>query len=766
MHQFKRPAGGPALHAAALLRDIHSHQLDTWHQDALAWRLRACAGDAGGRAEAYAILKELIRRHTGLALFDAQLLAADAMARGRIAELATGEGKTLAAVVAAALYALGGRPVHILVFNDYLAQRDYEANRPIYEACGLTCGCVVEETGAAGRQAAYACDVAYIAAKEAGFDCLRDFLCAEAEGLLCPPLRVALVDEADSILLDEARIPLVLAGNAQASPSQGGQIAHAVRGLVAGQDVGIARENGQVWLTEAGVARMEAALGVDNLFMPEQAHTLALVNAALEARFLLRRDRDYIVRDGAVLVVDEATGRVAEGRRFPDLLHQAVEIQELRAGSAASAIYNTTSMQAYLRQYETLCGMTGTAASAAYELRQMYELEVEVIAPHTPCIRVDHPDEAFLRRDEQEAAVLACVRAAHAKGQPVLMGTRSVAESEHFAALLAGEGIPHSVLNARSSAQEAAIVAQAGRPYQVTISTNMAGRGVDIRLGGGDETEAAQARAAGGLLVISTGMNRGLRVDMQLRGRAGRQGDPGESRFFVCLADLPADMLAGVEQVQIARYPRLLRRAQRAQEGRDVEARYMLERYASILEGQRKRVAAWRLAILRDEAAPGMLQAADGDLYAQLVARVGARGVRIAEKQLALYCVNMQWAAYLEAMEAMREGIHLMVIGKKSPLDEYMLFAAAAFDEMLGDVRQDVAGYMRTCAIGADGIDMAAEGLLGATTTWTYMINESSTQFSRIPQIVKGMTTQVQGTLFTLRGLVDRVRLWWRVWRM
>lgn len=757
MKTFGRPKGGPALHINEILHQMHTYAWDGWQPEALAARLRDRARHDKNTAEAYSILREIIRRGTGLSLFDTQLMAAHAMAQGRVAELPTGEGKTLAAVVTAALLALRGRTVHILVFNDYLAQRDYDANRPLYTACGLTCGCIVEATPPAARKAAYACDVLYIAAKEAGFDCLRDFLCMDSGALLCPPLDAALVDEADSILIDEARIPLVLAGNAAQSPAVTLQISRAVAAL-SSQDVGLIAENHQVWLTDSGAAAMEAALGIDNLFLPEHANTLAMVSAALEARFLLRQDRDYIVQDGAILVVDESTGRVADHRRFPDLLHQAVEIQALGAGEAASAIYNTISMQAYLRQYAFLCGMTGTAATSAYEFRQMYGLAIDVIPPHIPCIRVDHPDAVYRTKAEQEAALLQRIRDAYAKGQPLLIGTQSVAESEHFSALLSAIPIPHSVLNARSSAQEAAIIAEAGRPHQVTISTNMAGRGVDIRLGGRDAAEAAAARAAGGLLVLSTGMGRSIRIDHQLRGRSGRQGDPGESQCFVCLEDLTLDTASGLEGYGDKAFPRLLRRAQRAQERKDIEARYMLERYASILEGQRKRITAHRMALLRGEAAPAILQAEDPAAHRELVARAGARGVALAERQLTLYFINTNWALYLEAMEAMRGGIHLLVIGKKSPLDEYMLFAASAFDEMLHDIRHDVMEQMKRCHITENGIDMEKEGLLGATTTWTYMINESSTQFSRIPQIVQAMSTTVKGTLFTFRGLYEKLR--------
>lgn len=757
MNRANRKADSAVLRCHAFIKGIHAYRWDGWAEGALAARLRGCIKAGDGLAEAYSIVKEIILRKTGLCLYDSQLLTACAMAKGHIAELPTGEGKTLAAVIAAAIFALQKRSVHILVFNDYLARRDCAANRAIYEACGLTCGYIVEATDCRHRQAAYACDIVYISAKEAGFDCLRDFLCTDADALLCPPHQVALVDEADSILIDEARTPLVLAGNAAPRPSFTARIALAVSGLSA-CDVGVLADSNQAWLTESGIRAMESAMEIDDLSMPQHADLLARINAAVEAKHLLARDKDYIVKDSAILVVDESTGRVAESRRFPDLLHEAVEMKELGRGSDPTTVYGSISMQAYLRQYEMLCGMTGTAASSAYELRQMYGLEIAVIPPNTPCIRIDHPDAIFPEKAEQESAILQSIQRSHGKGQPVLLGTQSVEESEHYLSLLAALGIPHHTLNARDDTQEAAIVAAAGRHYQVTISTNMAGRGVDIRLGAGDAAEAALVRASGGLSVVSTGLNRSIRIDNQLRGRAGRQGDPGESQFFLHLQGLAPETLARLDRCHHTQYPKLLRQAQRAQQRADIEARYMLGRYSSILEGQRKRIAERRLEILLGKSAPGMLEKEDAQAHARLVRDVGRRGVALAERQLALYYINQNWAAYLEAMETMRSGIHLLVIGGKSPLDEYMLFAASAYAEMLEDIQHDVAAQMMRCTITRDGIDMEREGLLGATTTWTYLINESAGQFSRIPQLIRSMTAPVQGTLFTAKGLLASLR--------
>ncbi|RCX16366.1 preprotein translocase subunit SecA [Anaerobacterium chartisolvens] len=757
MNKIKRSQRGLNFLYADFVQKIKNYNWEDWTESGLVALLRDCAGSGERTAEAYSILKEIIRRKKDLSLFDTQLMAAYSMQQGRIAELPTGEGKTLAAVVTASVLALQKNSVHILVFNDYLARRDYNENLSIYLACGLTCGYIEESSGFEHRRAAYSCDVVYVSAKEAGFDYLRDFLCMEKEKLLFNTFPIALVDEADSILIDEARIPLVLAGDGSMAPPMAARISKAVLELRQ-CDIKVNPKDNQVWLTETGIKSMETKIQLENLYMTENAHVLAMINAALEARFLLKKDKDYIVKNGYVLVIDESTGRVVQNRRFHDLLHQAVEMQELGLHGASSVIYNSMSIHDFLLQYKMLCGMTGTAASSATELREMYNLEVEVIPPHTPCIRNDHPDSIFLDREEQQAAVISRVQRSHAKGQPVLIGTRSVRESECFSELLTKHNIKHSVLNARNDTEEAAIIAKAGRPYKVTISTNMAGRGVDIRLDGCNEKEAAFVRAAGGLCVISTGINRSLRVDDQLRGRAGRQGDPGESQFFVCLKDLTLETFFEIEFYRYKEYPKLLRRAQRMQEGKDAEARYMLERYSRVLEEQRKVVADYRRRILLDVSSPGIMQEEEPAIYLKLVDRAGKRGVTIAERKLVLYFINMHWASYLMAMEDKRSGIHLMIIANKNLLNEYQIFAVSAFNEMTADIKRDVVKHMQKCKIDENGIDMGEAGLSGATATWTYMINEDTGQFSRIPYLVKSMSNTIKGTLFTVRGIYAKLK--------
>lgn len=342
-----------------------------------------------------------------------------------------------------------------------------------------------------------------------------------------------------------------------------------------------------------------------------------------------------------------------------------------------------------------------------------------------------------------------------------MLGTQSVRESERFSSLLTEQGLSHWVLNAKNDEEEAAIIAEAGTPYRITISTNMAGRGVDIRLGGGDERQVSAVRDAGGLLVIGTAMGRSVRVDHQLRGRAGRQGDPGESRFFLCMEDLPEDRFLRMKDYPERHYPKLLRTAQRRQEGGDAEARYMLERYSEILEEQRQQITAYRTEVLLGREKPDILSRADPGFYEKLTGCVGKRAAELAERQLTLYFTVINWASYLAAMEDKRSGIHLMLVGGKNPLEEYWKFSAAAFAEMQADIKYDVVSFMKSCIITENGIDMKQHGLMGATTTWTYMIDESASQFSRMPYLMQTMTTKIRGTVFTVQEILKRLSAKW-----
>ena len=491
------------------------------------------------QAPLFALVREAAGRTLGLRPFDVQVVAALALAlaRGQVVEMQTGEGKTLAAVMPAALHALTGDGVHVLTFNDYLAHRDAEWMGPVYRMLGLWVDAVQHGMTAADRRRAYRADVTYVTAREAGFDYLRDLRATDPDDVVHRPFHMALVDEADSLLIDEARVPLVVAGQAEQGDSRARRLAEIVATLAAGVDFDSDEYGRSVELTESGLARLEQVLGVPSLHDAGQCALLTEINCALHARVLLRRDVDYLVRDGRIAMIDEFTGRVVPDRHWPDGLQAALEAKEGIAPDADGRILGSMPLQHFLRGYPHLCGMTGTAQDAADELRDLYELETVVMPTHRPTVRSDRPDVVFTHREAKEQAVVEEIRRVHARRRPVLVGTLTVAESERLAARLRAAGVACEVLNARNDPAEARVVARAGRLDAVTISTNMAGRGTDIRLGGAEEAERDQVVALGGLYVIGTNRHESRRVDLQLRGRASRQGDPGASRFFVSLED-------------------------------------------------------------------------------------------------------------------------------------------------------------------------------------------------------------------------------------
>ncbi|MBS1226380.1 MAG: secA 2, partial [Candidatus Aminicenantes bacterium] len=561
------------------------------------------------RVEAYALALEAARRATGLAAHDVQIVAGLAMADGRIAELPTGEGKTLAAVFTAAFFALSGRPVHVLTFNDYLARRDAAWMGPAYRLLGLSVGTVQEGLDKPAKRAAYACDVVYATAKEAGFDYLRDRLAYEPGELVHRPFAAALVDEADSILIDEARIPLVISGAIGAGATDAPFLASIVQGLEPGRDFETDAERANVFPTDAGIRRIEALTGRGNLFAPENEALLGAVHCALHARALLERDVDYIVRAGRVEIVDEFTGRVMDKRHWPDGLQAAVEAKEgVRRGSEG-AILGSITLQHFFRLYPTLCGMTATAAPSARELKEFYGLGVVVVPSHEPCVRADLPDVVFTHKASKLEALVHEIAGVHAAGRPVLVGTASVRESEELAGALDRAGVPCEVLNARNDELEASVIACAGAPGAVTISTNMAGRGTDIKLGGPNEEERERVAALGGLYVIGTNRHESRRIDDQLRGRSGRQGDPGSSQDDVFERyGLGPRLFARYrlerrpEAVDDAVLRREILHGQRVIEGRNLDVRRALWNYTTLVDTQRRIVAGWRDAVFAPRA--------------------------------------------------------------------------------------------------------------------------------------------------------------------
>ena len=630
--------------------------------------------------EAFALVREAARRRLGLGMFDVQVLAGLALHQGRIVEMQTGEGKTLVAVAPALLSALGGSGVHILTVNDYLARRDARWMGPIYESLGLQVGFVQERMTRAERQRAYACEVTYVTAREAGFDFLRDRLCLDPADIVHRRLHLAIVDEADSILIDEARVPLVVAGDEQEHPSELARMAVLARRLASGLDYDTDEYARNISLTEQGSQRVEEILGCGNLYAPENLVVLAQIRNALHAEVLLRADVDYIVRDGRVELVDELTGRVVDKRQWPDGLQAAIEAKEGQRLQPEGRILGSIPIQHFVRNYPRLAGMTATAQSAAIEFHEIYGIGVTVIPTNRPCVRADHADLVFTDREAKERALVDEITSVHATGRPILAGTASVAESERIARKLSESGVSCRVLNAKNDEAEAEIVADAGAPGAVTISTNMAGRGTDIRLGGRGEAGRDQVVALGGLYVIGTNRHESRRIDDQLRGRAGRQGDPGSSRFIVSLEDdllerfglrgliprahWPAPQAAPIDDRLLTRE---IARAQRIVDGQNFEARQTLWRYSQVLEGQRQNVQDGRQAILTGEEDGDLLARRRPERWHALEGTVGLDLLRPVERRLTLLAIDRCWSDHLAEIARIRDGIHLVTLGGLDP---------------------------------------------------------------------------------------------------
>lgn len=700
--------------------------------------------------EIAATATEVIFRKTGLKLFSCQLQTAFALYNGHIAELSTGEGKTLAGVVAAIMYVKSGRKVQILVFNDYLAKRDATENQKIYEFCGVSVGYVTEATPISERAEQYEKDVLYISAREAGYDCIRNFVAYNKNELIGGNYDVAIVDEADSILIDEASIPLILAGKAEDTSVDERRVMEAVKKLTE-EDYEIDDQDGQIWLNDNGIEKIEAELGIENLY-DNNTEILSDINTTLQALHQLTADKDYIVRNNQIAVVDEATGRIAVNRKFPNALHRFVEMKEGITNNINTKIYCSMTIGAFMSQYSTICGMTGTAATSANEFETTYSVRTVVIDPHTPCIRTDLEDSIFLTNDERDEALLDEIISANAKGQPVLIGTASVRDSEELSKKLTEKGISHNVLNARNDEKEAAIIAEAGKPYSVTVSTNMAGRGVDIKLGGTCEEEKELVEAVGGLYVISSTVNRSRRIDNQLKGRAGRQGDKGMSKFFISLEDeniapfFEEDANNG-KNISEKEKLSMVRTAQTTLEGNEAEARYTLKKYSYIIEHQRELMANYRLSVVNDEEIPDILKNEDFDSYEKLLEQTTEDEIIKAEKILTLYYINQHFSNYLEAMEDVKSGIHLSIVAGKNPFDEFNRSAIEFFEEMKRDLQYDLVTKMQEAEVIDGKIDVSLFNIKPTTGTWTYMVDDSAGQFNHLPALMNMVSKKIKEKL-------------------
>ncbi|WP_341347507.1 DEAD/DEAH box helicase [Paenibacillus sp. FSL H3-0469] len=703
---------------------IRKRNLQTWDDTKLqeeSLRLRHAAQSGIALEEllvdAYSLVCEAASRTLGLQPYDVQIMAAIALHERMLIEQHTGEGKTLSAVMPAYLNALTGKGVHVLTFNDYLARRDALWMGPIYRFLGLSVDSVQAGMSLSEKRAAYRSDITYVTAKEAGFDYLRDTIALTEAATVHRPFHYVIVDEADSLLLDEARVPLVISGESEVSHSDGMRYADLARLLLAGEHYDYDEFQRNVYLNDAGAAKVEELLGCGNLYDSRNSQLLTSLNCALHVETLLTKDIDYIVRGGAIELIEEYTGRVAENRYLPDGLQAALTAKEGLKWTAGGKILGTITIQHFISLYPEICGMTATACASAMEFKDIYALQVVEIPPNQPNIRVDHPHRIYTHKDVKYQALVQDISSIHREGRPILIGTASVEESDMLAAELAAAGVPVQVLNAKNDAEEADIIARAGELGAVTVSTNMAGRGVDIRLGGGDPVQADAVARLGGLYVIGTHVNESVRIDNQLRGRSGRQGDPGASVFYVSLEDdlmrrfsspTPAHALRQQEAIAGPSLGRKIASIQQIVMSQNFDIHNELNRYSDMIEDQRRILYTERLSIL-----------------------LGEQRVSPAEQRVRLFYIDECWADHLAFVSYLREGIHLESIASRSPIDEFHTQITGAFDQIPDKIERAAEAMLIRLGGSNDPAEWERLGLRSPASTRTYIINDQYLQNKR-----------------------------------
>jgi len=581
--------------------------------------------------DAFAVVREAATRVLGMTHFKVQLLGGIVLHQGRIAEMKTGEGKTLVATLPAYLNALEGKGVHIVTVNDYLAKRDSEWMGQVYKFLGLTVGCIIHDLTPEERKNAYNSDITYGTNNEFGFDYLRDNMVVYKEDMVQRELNFAIVDEVDSILIDEARTPLIISGVGEKSTEMYKVADAFVRTLKKNEDFEIDEKSHSVALTDSGVKKAERFFNLENYADADNMEIQHHVIQALKAHQLMKLDIDYVVKDGEVIIVDEFTGRLMYGRRYSDGLHQAIEAKEHVKVERESKTLATITFQNYFRMYKKLSGMTGTAQTEEEEFRTIYNLDVIVIPTNMPMIRKDHPDVVYKSEKGKFNAIIEEIVETHKKGQPVLVGTISIEKSELLSSMLKRRGIPHQVLNAKYHEKEAEIISHAGERGMVTIATNMAGRGTDIKLGEG-------VKELGGLKIIGTERHESRRIDNQLRGRAGRQGDPGESRFYISLEDdlmrlFGSDRIKGIveklgleedQPIEARMLSGAIENAQKKVEGNNLDVRKSLLQYDNVMNKQREVIYSQRRQVLEGADIRDQIIAMIGDVISAVVdARTG-----------------------------------------------------------------------------------------------------------------------------------------------
>lgn len=681
-----------------------------------------------------AAVREGADRTLGLRPFDEQLLGCCALLSGHAVEMDTGEGKTLVGALAAAGHALAGGRVHVVSVNDYLAERDAEWMRPFFDLFGVSVGWIGQHTPHAERQRTYECQVVYAPVSEIGFDVLRDRFAVDDEERVLPVFDVAIVDEADAVMIDEAMVPLVLAGASDGAADGATRAALLVESLEQGTHFTVDPSGTTVSLTDAGLDRIEESLGGLNLYEASHIDTLTLVNLALHARVLVRRDEDYVIDDRVVRLINAGRGRIAHLQRWPDGLHAAVEAKERVAASAPGVILDSITVQDLLGRYRELSGMSGTIVAVAEELLEFYTLPAGRVERHEPLRRTDLPDRVLATESEKYRAVLEQVRERHEAGQPVLVGTQSVAESEYVARLLADAGIEARVLNAKNDADEASIVARAGEYGAVTVSTQMSGRGTDIRLGGVDQRGRDRVVAAGGLAVVAVGRYPTRRLDTQLRGRSGRQGDPGASVVIASLDDevvqlnAPAHLLAAIDRdrdrVSVARRGRILTASQRIAEGLRRDRHRATWAYNRAIAAQRETVLQRRTDLGLGDNALTMLRARPDAPTTLLEESCEATALASAARLVMLHYLDEHWTDHLAELQEIRDGIHLRALAGQRPEDEFHRIALRTFQGFFDRVTDDVVAFVARLSPDDVGRPLDELGLRRPSATWTYMVSD------------------------------------------
>ena len=692
------------------------------------------SGEVADAAEFLAILSIAATRTLGMTPFPVQLQAVLRLLEGDVIQMATGEGKTLVGAMANTGFGLMGKRVHSVTVNDYLAARDAEWMGPLVKFFGLTVAAVTESMTTDERRKAYKANIVYAPVNEIGFDVLRDQLITDRADAVQHGADVALIDEADSVLVDEALVPLVLAGN-EPGTAPGGRITDLVRRLKKNQHYVVDEDGRNASLTDVGARLLERQLGIASLYDDEHVgSTLVQVNLALHAHALLTRDVHYIVRDGKVALIDASKGRVADLQRWPDGVQAAVEAKEGLAVTEGGRILDTITLQALMHRYPMVCGMTGTAVEATDQLRSFYDLRVSVIDRNEPLQRFDEADRVYATIRDKNRAIIDEIKAIHDTGQPVLVGTQDVAESEALAEALREYDIDVNVLNAKNDAEEARIIAEAGDIGRVTVSTQMAGRGTDIKLGGADENDHDAVVKLGGLAVIGTSRHRTARLDNQLRGRAGRQGDPGLALFFVSLEDDVVVVGGAGEEVtarpaadgsiESKRIRDWIEHCQRVTEGQLLEIHSPTWKYNKLLADQRDIIDKRRAELLDTDRA--WQEIFERSARATLLDKELPRDTLVrAAREIMLYHLDLGWSDHLALMDDVRESIHLRAIARETPIDEFHRIAVREFKELAQRAVDNAVDTFNEVPIDADGAHLEEQGLARPSATWTYMVSDN-----------------------------------------